>query len=330
MKKYLLLLTGMAWLSFSFGQNASRLYPGDTLEIFKVINFEDPVTDLEVPVFPGNIWQIGPPQKACFNSAYSVPNAIVTDTLGFYPTLNHSWFDLYVGAFNMGGPYTWYYPYNIFMDFRHKFDTDTLRDGGYIQVSWDKGVNWMNIICDTVYNWGVSPSWGWDEMNLYTTSDTLYNGEYGFSGHSNGWVHTSFTWHVIPVDHMLEFPPDTMIIRFNFISDADHHDKEGWMIDHIRLFAIDLGSGIKNIPEKSLVISPNPMKDKALVSLDRFYERIDYELYTTRGQMVDKSLFLHHNSFFIDRKNLPSGLYLCKILLDNEKLISRQVVFLNL
>ncbi len=331
MKKYLLLLAGIAWFSFSFAQNANLIYPGDTLEILKVINFEDPVTDLEVPIFPGNTWQIGPPQKDFFNTAYSVPNAIVTDTLGFYPSVNHSWFDLYIGQFNMGGSYALYYPYNIFIDFRHKFDTDTLRDGGYLQVSWDKGLNWMNIISDTVYTWGVSPYWGWENINLYTTSDTLYNGEYGFSGHSNGWIHTSFAWHVIPVDHMLEFPPDTMIVRFNFISDADHHDKEGWMIDHIRLFAIDLGSGIvepSSFAEK-VRIAPNPMKNLAVVSFDKPYARIDFELYNNLGHLVNKTFSMNSKSFQIHRNNMPAGLYLCKILLDNNKLISKQVVLLN-
>jgi len=35
--------------------------------------------------FRHNVWQIGKPQKSIFKSAYSIPNAIVTDTINPYP-----------------------------------------------------------------------------------------------------------------------------------------------------------------------------------------------------------------------------------------------------
>jgi hypothetical protein len=33
-----------------------------------------------------NIWQVGQPNKIIFNTAYSEPNAIITDTSNHYPT----------------------------------------------------------------------------------------------------------------------------------------------------------------------------------------------------------------------------------------------------
>ena len=32
-----------------------------------------------------NVWQIGQPQKTVFNQAYSLPNALMTDTINSYP-----------------------------------------------------------------------------------------------------------------------------------------------------------------------------------------------------------------------------------------------------
>ena len=40
----------------------------------------------------GNIWQIGKPHKTIFDSAYSRPDAIVTDTIHDYPANNLSTF----------------------------------------------------------------------------------------------------------------------------------------------------------------------------------------------------------------------------------------------
>lgn len=331
MKKYFLLILGLTGYWFLPVQSFSQKYPGDTLEIFTVINFENPTTDINNPNVPGNLWQIGTPQKSFFNAAYSMPNAMVTDTINPYPPSNHSWFDLFIGEFNMGASYWNAYPWDIWLDFRHKFDTDTLNDGGYIQVSWDKGWTWINVINDNIYPLGITPAWGWVNMNMYSTSNTLYNGEYGFSGHSNGWIHTSMVWCDIPLDPIFNFPPDTMIVRFNFISDADHHDKEGWMIDHIRLFAIDLGSGLvdpSSSAEKAR-ITPNPMKNQAVVSFDKSYDRIDFELYDNLGHLVNKTLFVNSKSFQIHRNNMPAGLYLCKILLDNKKLLSRRLLIIN-
>ena len=86
------------------------------------VTFEKPCQYLEIGNSANNIWQIGVPQKTFFNSSYSLPNAIVTDTLNNYPINNYSYFDLYIGEFNF--PY--YYSQMCF-EMKHKFDTDTLQ-----------------------------------------------------------------------------------------------------------------------------------------------------------------------------------------------------------
>jgi hypothetical protein len=44
---------------------------------------------------PNNIWQIGVPNKPLFNTAYSVPNVIVTDTINTVPANDTSTFYLF-------------------------------------------------------------------------------------------------------------------------------------------------------------------------------------------------------------------------------------------
>jgi hypothetical protein len=323
MKKYILILilTGTGLLAFS--QIQTMKFPGDTIDIWTVISFEETSPYIHINPPSQNIWQIGAPQKTYFNSAYSVPDAMMTDTSNFYPVNNVSSFDLYVGQFNMGATSGWCYPYDIFIDFRHKFDTDTLMDGGYITVSWDKGLTWMNIINDSVY-FGEHPNWNFlpfgGNPNLYSPNNVLFNGEPGFSGRSDGWVHTCLAWWVWPVKTALDFPPDTMIIRFNFISDNDNHNKEGWMIDHIRIFSIDLGSWIGENPEggKRSHVAPIPLKTSTIVTFDKQYDNVEYFLTDVTGRVCSVGQQDKCSWFTFDRGNISTGIYLLRLVINNQ------------
>ena len=72
----------------------------DTIGIFTVMSFENSSPYLSIVPLPQNIWQIGVPHKTFFNTAYTLPNAIVTDTMNVYPVNNSSAFELIVGNFN--------------------------------------------------------------------------------------------------------------------------------------------------------------------------------------------------------------------------------------
>ena len=322
MKKLILILAFLGIGLIAFPQVPVNDSPGDTIDIWTVINFEELSPYIHINPSAQNIWQVGEPQKTFFNSAYSVPNAIITDTTGFYPVNNQSSFDLYVGEFNMGGTWGWNYPYDIFIDFRHKFDSDTLMDGGYLTVSWDKGLTWMNVINDSVYI-GEHPAW-WlpfgGNSNLYSSENMLFNGEPGFSGRSDGWVHSCLAWFVWPVKNALDFPPDTMIIRFNFVSDGNHHDREGWMIDQIRLFSLDLGSGIQGnqAGRKRSQIAPNPVKSSAIVKFDKTYENVEYSLLDLTGRICAAGEPGKCSHFTFDRGNISPGIYILKLFIDHQ------------
>ena len=93
-----------------------------------------------------NVWQIGIPQKIIFDSAATLPNAIVTDTINFYPSSDTSRFiaKVYLNGNNWG----------IFaLQWKQKLDLDTAFDGGIIEYSTDTGNTWVNVFNNpNVYN----------------------------------------------------------------------------------------------------------------------------------------------------------------------------------
>jgi hypothetical protein len=313
MKRFFLFLLLLPVFILGVANAQNPAWPGDTLGITAVINFEDPAEYILNDSSGGNIWQIGEPRKYFFQPAYTPPNAIVTDTLNPYPVNNFSTFTLIVGYFN-----DFWYPWEVFVDFRHKFDTDTLKDGGFIQISYDNGASWINIIHDTMnYEWFVTPAqntWlgGFGNTNLYDTSDVLTGGNFGYSGNSWGWVHTSIAWYNIPVDGMFLFP-DTLRIRFCFISDSIPEIRAGWMIDQIRLFGIDLGSGIPVAEKPRIAVIPNPVQSDMEIRLDAVHPGVAWRILDLRGVMIQQGEAGSVQSFSLNRTGLNTGLYLLEI-----------------
>ncbi|MEI6764314.1 MAG: T9SS type A sorting domain-containing protein [Bacteroidota bacterium] len=298
-------------------QAQNKRWYGDTIFPVRVINFDTISPYIIIDTAANNIWQTGVPQKIFFNSAYSPNSAILTDTINNYPPNNYSFFDLIIGGFNMS-----WYPFDIFISIKHKFDTDTLADGGYITVSWDKGLTWTNIIED----WGLyhNPSNCPEASNIYTMSDTLYTGAYGYSGRSNGWIQTVIPWHDIAVK---QWPPaDTMILRFNFISDNIDNPGEGWMIDDIKLFALDVLGAVDEVDTPIARLQPNPVSTSAEIILDRTYRTAHIDIYDSKGTRVRQAEFSDCEKITLQRDYLVSGIYCLKLTLEGNRVITKKMV----
>jgi len=237
---------------FCFAQinpGQSILFPTDTC------NFNSTWSRLNIDTNNlNNEWVIGSTNKPFFGQASSLPNAIMTDTANPYSSSNLSYFEIGFSAWDGSG-----FGYNMYLSFDHKYETDTLIDGGYITVSHDSGQTWQNIIFDSTC---IMCSPNINTQNLYNISDTLTNGQFGFSGTSD-WKTTIIQWvWAIPVRIETQQISDSMIVRFNFISDNNQTFKDGWIIDNFGLGMIDLGSSIeefKNALEVSLY--PNITSD---------------------------------------------------------------------
>ena len=305
MKKILLLLTV---ITFNLNVYAQIFY--DEIATFETITFEEAIPFyFSNDTSSQNIWQIGVPQKVFFDSAWSVTNAIVTDTLNNYPIANHSWFQIELTNYTFDDQFGWGLG-DIFFEIRHKFDTDAFKDGGYITVSWDKGQTWTNIINDTIYFWGGEATPIWVNEFLYSENDSLFNGEFGFSGNSGDWVTTKFGWHIFPVK-IEQF--DTMMVRFNFISDTIATEKEGWIIDNIRLYAVDIGSNVEEYANNYFSLYPNPINKTSTIEFKSFNHKVELEVFNNLGQRIFNQNYYNTQSILFNRKDLKPGVYILKI-----------------
>ncbi|MBN1181046.1 MAG: T9SS type A sorting domain-containing protein [Bacteroidales bacterium] len=289
--------------------------PWMKLQIWDSITFETSHPDLILDTSQMNIWQIARPRKIFFDSAYASKKAILTDSLNNYPVGNHSYFDIRITPSN-----SLYHPSNSYVQFKHKYDTDTLKDGGYITISHDKGETWNNLLNDTDYEYTLDIG-----QNLYTEFDSLYNGELGFSGKSDGWINTYFGWTVIIKSNSL-YPHDTLILRFNFISDSIDNGMEGWMIDHIRLFSI-IWDDVNNDEFIGPVeIYPNPVQDKLSLKIGKPYTDVQVEIIDIQGKTMLNNKFSYDRAIRINIQQLPEGVYFAKIIIDNDNLECRKFV----
>lgn len=266
-----------------------------------------------------NDWIIGSTNKPFFGQANSLPNAIMTDSLSPYSSNNLSYFDIGFSAWNTG----FGFPMNLYMQFDHKYETDTLIDGGFITVSHDSGQTWENIINDSscvgcYFNWPFVNS-----DNLYTTNDTLMNGHFGFSGTSN-WKTTTFQWvWMLPVKQSVS---DSLIIRFNFISDNNQTNKDGWIIDNIVVGYIDLGGSVEELDNRiNIKLYPNITSDyfNYKVESNEILESmiitntIGQTLYTIKNPKQENK---------IDISKYPSGNYFVKFSAKGKQVVKKLII----
>lgn len=272
-----------------------------------------------------NLWQIGEPHKTFFNQAFSQPNAIVTDTINNYSIGNHSYFEFTLPLIdNLGwSPFQM----NLCISFQHKINTDSLKDGGYIEVNYHKDSAWRNIAYDTMhYFQGFFPM-TFNCENLYSVNDKLFNGECGFSG-TKSWAITQLQWiWMLPVKDF--YFPDTIRLRFHFISDSIASAKDGWMIDNIEATAYYMDGNVEeNVMKPDLIITPNPLIDNADVEITvAGIGSMTAELYDITGKKVIKIDDISGNRFQLSRRNLKNGMYYLMIRNQNQVIATAKVIF---
>lgn len=304
MKKFILFFSLIVISLASYSQYIDSLF-------LDTITFEENYEYLSIDTSSQNIWQIGEPNKVFFDSAYTPNLAMVTDSVNYYPENNSSYFDIKVSPANFPS-----YGWMVFLEFTHKYDTDTLMDGGYITVSYDYGLTWMNIIEDNSWNYDAIPYPGEPTgLNLYGEEDALFNGEKGFSGNSGSWVTTEFGWHFYPVSPpglttMLE---DTTIIRFNFVSDSLNNNKEGWLIDHIRLIEYTLMGSVNDLRKIDFGIFPNPVQDQLHLTISDNTQLKSYSIYSISGVQIINCDLSEGEAYTIDVSELKNGMYLLEV-----------------
>jgi hypothetical protein len=309
MKKiFLLLLLFISLNSFSQIFPGYGLYPIDTCS-FEILH-NRLVNDT---LNSNNNWEIGSTNKPFFGQATSLPNAIMTDSLNPYSPNNLSSFDI---TFGLNDSYFGLF-FNMYIKFDHKYETDTLIDGGFITVSYDTGQTWINVVDEYI------PSGDFFSDNSYTHNDTLQNGNFGFSGTSD-WKTTALQWiWMYPVKQQ---PVDTFIIRYNFISDSIQTNKDGWIIDNIIIGYADLGSSIDELPNYiNVKLFPNITSDYFNYRVEN-NEHIESMVISNINGAIVLTIENPKSEGGIDVSNLSSGNYFVKFSTKEKTLVKRLVI----
>lgn len=257
-------------------------------------NFET-INNLEVIIDPANdsLWQIGEPAKNFFDKAWSVPNAIVTDSLNSYPIGQSRWFEL-----ELNQNTTWSWPY-IQIEWFYKADMEEGVDGGIIETSYDDGQSWKNIFSDPDFR----PTLVGD-YNI----DTLFNGQIGITG-TTDWSWMAICWGTYEGE--LPDYPNNIKIRYTFVSDSTDTQQEGWMLDNFLSIVEIIGSTSDETPE-SFLIYPNPTTDDLYFDLSELNQNeASLYIYNDKGLLVGREEFngLSVETSFISTAHLPSGKY---------------------
>lgn len=220
---------------------------------------------------PGQIWQIGEPQKTVFNSAYTLPNALVTDTVNPYPVNTYAYCQFRADMSSL-----WAYPYFL-ITWQQKTDMEFGLDGGWMEASYDTGLNWVNVFMDTTFQPLVMGG---------PVLDTLVDGTIAFTGSDNQWRNVTICW-----GNSSGIPPfpinNVMDIRFVFRSDSINNPGDGWMIDNLQTF-----SGVVDfLGEKSKPLNfsvyPNPYSDIIHLNLlAEGQEELTVDLLDSQGRLV--------------------------------------------
>lgn len=315
--KQILLFTAL-FISFS---SLAQEWEGvwEIEEFSDTINFEEETFLIQIDTSSANLWQIGVPSKPVLDSAFSPINALITDTVDSYPTSNYSFFDV---VFTQD-EYPYFLSEQLHFGFTHKYHTDSLKDGGFITISLDNGETFYDIFEEYVGNYFIPPG-DYNSVNLYTQADTLYTGAPGFSGSSDGWVNTMMGWSTMYLSTndigapKGGFEMDTVIVRFNFISDSIAESKDGWMIDDFYLFEVDVLSNVKNRSVAQFKIFPNPAMERLTAETEKDYQKLELNLRCISGKEAIRKAYGKGNRVELENLGLESGIYLVSLYGDGE------------
>ncbi|MEM7163598.1 MAG: hypothetical protein AAF487_14295 [Bacteroidota bacterium] len=304
-----------AFFLFTFsilaGQSALEPYEGiwldfedDQLYEYLLINPEDST----------NLWNIGFSNKFNGDSV----SAIYSDTSNIYSNNSLSWFQIKMDQHIQGGP--------TIIQFDLMGDAQE-GDGLYIEVSYDDGATFENIVFDTIPGAWIGSYTPEESLNLYLPEDTLWNGEPGFSGSQDQNIYIQWQGYCVNQSRS-SIDADSMIVRFNFTSDSISSNHPGYAIDNLYL-AIELCWNLDDLFQNSFEIIENPVSEVIRVkSLDVGYQNFSYALYSMNGKMIKSRHSLFDSSLLIPANDLIPGNYF--LLLRNEKgrVISRHKIII--
>ncbi|UTW66820.1 T9SS type A sorting domain-containing protein [bacterium SCSIO 12643] len=275
------------------------------IDSFSICNSFDSNVVL-INIDSSGIWEIGKPNKSEFDSSYSGLNSIVTDLDSLYPNKDtsifyasysyHGWIPNYLGLF---------YPLEI--ELIHRFDTDSIYDYGTIEMSFNGGNTWYDVLSSTYnYTWGDYENYHY----FFGLNDTIFD-SLSVTGNSNGWVHSKISKNIEQLvfgDSL--FKEDSILLKFSFVADSIGRH-EGWQIDNLCI-KMDIFNNVNELANETVInISPNPAQETIrLQFLDpNIRDSQELKIYSITGQLVLYQI-IHPPESEINIKTLESGVYM--------------------
>lgn len=289
-----------------------------------------------------HIWQIGQTTKPFFDNEW----AAVTDTTNMYDSLTDATLNLTLTRANTFNGFA--------LEFDHKLDTDLNHAGGFIEFNidndsvqyqiYENGVNHIysswNFIVDLSHSYGmlytdlghlIHPSnfLNYDigmENNIeiqnsmldtITNTDSVRQHIPTFSGIYPDWEHVKlhllFTYPIKTQDQ-----PDTLNMKFHFISDSLSNNKNGWAIKNIYSGEMYYSGLDENQLNSELIGYPTPTLSNYTVEIDnKKNQNVTIEIMDLTGRVV-KRLIKKGQRIDLDLSSLIPGNYILNYYISNE------------
>lgn len=264
-----------------------------------------------------NIWQIAKPNKVFFGNAYSGSIALMTDSFNPYPVNNHSFFTVeYIDTLGF---------FDFYVGFWHKYETDSLRDGGYIEISADTGKTWVNLLSDTVRSYMGSYGSSWVSGWFYTKSDTILGKIPAFTGRALAWKYSEFeiTAFVIFLKAKYKlYDIKKIMLRFSFKTDGIQNNKAGWIIDNISVGEKLLSGSVHDLIENEIRVNiyPNPASSKVIFEVnDEFQTSYTVQVFNSIGELVAVFNLDNGNKYTFNLTGFTTGVYYYNLQSINDK-----------
>ena len=284
-----LFLSG-ALLSLTNGQA-----PGDTL----MMSLEDAGSLLQLDsVYPAGCWQVGIPAKPIFTSAYSEPNALVTDTLLPHAASTTCYAEFSTTVDDEGYWGKW-------LSFRHRMDMDTLQSFGWVEIQapfdafWTRAGEWNG---------------GFLYMTEFVGDGLMTDTGVVFTGSNTEWTEVAMSLDCLTV--MFEEHTDrgggSPVPRYRFVfrGDANANARDGWMIDDVRVASRVCIGGVEENSAEGLSIYPVPASDHITLNWGSSREGpVTFDVVNARGSVVRRAMVLSSVNQQLDIHDLVPGVY---------------------
>lgn len=283
--------------------------PSDTLMMD--LDIEGGLLQLD-SVYPPGCWQIGQPNKPVFTSAYSIPNALVTDTLLPHPASLTCYAEFSPLIDDQGYIGKW-------LSFRHRMDMDSLQSFGWVETKGEFQSDWARI--------GYWTDWSM-QLTDFIGDGSITDTGVVFTGTNAEWTDVEMTMDCIAVingEGERGGGPAVRKYRFVFQGNANGNARDGWMIDDVRLSSRACMGGELERRERPLLAFPIPASDKLTIDgMNQGPGRCD--LVDAQGRVLRTWMRSFNGAWDLDVQSLPNGAYAIRTFTENEQAMARFVV----